>query len=93
MHQGLQQLTADILGEQAMLTKWALIASAFLLTIFGVFILPFLVPPQIITNISAANAVGFNNRVAVWAAAGMSLLATAILLRFPIAVRLPQSGT
>ena len=55
----------------------------FLLTCFGVFVLPFLLPPPVIAGVSAANAAGFNNKVAAVAAAILSFLILLKELRWP----------
>jgi hypothetical protein len=57
-----------------MLRRWPLPLGVLLFTCFGVFVLPFLLPPPIIEGVSAANAAGFNNKVAALAAAMLSLL-------------------
>jgi hypothetical protein len=48
-----------------------------LLTCFGVFVLPFLLPPPPLAGVSVANAAGFNNKVAAVATA---FCATAVFL-------------
>ena len=79
-----------ILGLMTLQKKWILPGvSAFLATAFGVFVLPFLLPPAPLTAISAANIDGFNNRVAVYAAAMISLGILLMALRLDLRLRLP----
>jgi hypothetical protein len=70
--------------------KWGLVGAAVLLVGFGVFVLPFLIPPPARAVMSVANSAGFNNRVAGLAAAWASLLALAAFWRFGAPIRLPQ---
>ena len=70
--------------------KWGLAGGAILLVSFGVFVLPFLIPPPVRAVVSVANSAGFNNRLAGWAAAWASLLALAAFWRFGLPIRLPQ---
>ena len=72
--------------------KWGLAGAAILLVGFGVFVLPFLIPPPVRPAMSVANSAGFNNRVAGLAAAWASLLALALFWRFRVPIRLPQSA-
>jgi hypothetical protein len=72
--------------------KWGLVGAAILLVGFGVFVLPFLIPPPVRPVVSVANSAGFNNRVAGLAAAWTSLLALATFWRFGAPIRLPQSA-
>jgi hypothetical protein len=72
--------------------KWGLVGAAILLVGFGVFVLPFLIPPPVRPVVSVANSAGFNNRVAGLAAAWASLLALAAFWRFSVPIRLPQSA-
>ena len=72
-------------------TKWLWLGgTTALATCFGVFVLPFLLPPAPIQAISAANTAGFNNRVAAVAAAvisvGVLLAAWRLRLQLPFAV-------
>jgi hypothetical protein len=59
---------------------------------FGVFWLPFLLPPAPLQAVSAANAAGFNNRVAVLAAGLLALLAVALSrsMRTPMHPPVPE---
>ena len=72
--------------------KWGLVSAAILLVGFGVFVLPFLIPPPARPVVSVANSAGFNNRVAGLAAAWASLLTLAAFWRFGMPVRLPRSA-
>jgi hypothetical protein len=74
------------------LVKWGLVSAAILVVGFGVFVLPFLIPPPVRQIVSVANSAGFNNRVAGLAAASASLLALIIFWRFRPPVRLPQTA-
>lgn len=56
---------------------------------FGVFWLPFLLPPAPLQAVSEANAAGFNNRVAVLAAGLLAVLATGQLMRLETTAMLP----
>jgi hypothetical protein len=60
------------------LRPWIFPGAILLLTCFGVFVLPFLLAPPVIAGVSAANAAGFNNKVAAVAAA---LLSAVVLLK------------
>jgi hypothetical protein len=57
---------------------------------FGVFVLPFLIPPPVRPIISVSNSAGFNNRIAGMVAAWTSLLAFVAFWRFLPTVSLPQ---
>ena len=59
-------------------------------TCFGVFVLPFLLPPPILPIVSAANVAGFNNKVAALSLACISLLVFLVSLREP---QLAQAGS
>ncbi len=72
--------------------KWGLAGAAILLVGFGVFVLPFLIPPVVRPVVSVANSAGFNNRVSGLAAAWASLLSLAIFWRFSAPIRLPQAA-
>ena len=63
-----------------------------LATCFGVFLLPFLLPPPVIQGVSVANAAGFNNKVAAVAAASMGLVVFLFKLRDSRPVLWKQSG-
>jgi hypothetical protein len=52
-----------------------------LATCFGVFILPFLLPPPYLAGISAANVAGFNNKVAALAAGASGTLVFFVAIR------------
>ncbi len=63
------------------LRRWIFPFSVLLATCFGVFVLPFLLPPPVIQGVSIANAAGFNNKVAAVAAALMSITVLLFQLR------------
>jgi hypothetical protein len=63
--------------------RWYFRLSIFLATCFGVFILPFLLPPPSLAGISAANVAGFNNKVASLAAAALGAFVFFAALRTP----------
>ena len=72
--------------------KWILLGTLdFLATGFGVFVLPFLLPPAPLAAISAANAAGFNNRVAIYAAAIVSIGVLLAALHLNLQFRLPST--
>ena len=56
-------------------------------TCFGVFVLPFLVPPPVLPIVSAANAAGFNNRIAAVSLACLSVVVFLVSLRKPVQER------
>ena len=71
--------------------QWILLGCATLAaTCFGVFVLPFLLPPAPIQAISAANTAGFNNRVAAVAAAVISVAVLLAAWRLDLRVPLPR---
>ena len=73
-----------------MRTKWLWLGgTTALATCFGVFVLPFLLPPAPIQAISAANTTGFNNRVAVIAAAAISVAVLLAAWRLGLQLPLP----
>ena len=59
-------------------SRWCIRFDLFFITAFGVFLLPFMLPPAAIQGVSAANTAGFNNKVAAVAAALCSLLVFAL---------------
>ena len=63
--------------------RWYFRLCIFLATCFGVFILPFLLPPPALAGISAANVAGFNNKVAALAAAALGAFVFFAALRTP----------
>jgi hypothetical protein len=63
--------------------RWYFRLCIFLATCFGVFILPFLLPPPALAGISAANVAGFNNKVASVAAAALGAFVFFAALRTP----------
>jgi hypothetical protein len=63
--------------------RWYFRLCIFLATCFGVFVLPFLLPPPYLAGISAANVAGFNNKVASLAAAALGALVFFAALRTP----------
>ncbi len=65
------------------LKRWAFPLSIFLLTLFGVFVLPFLIPPPYLAGVSAANVAGFNNKVSSLAAAVLGVIVFLVVLRSP----------
>ncbi len=67
--------------------RWYFPLFLLVATCFGVFVLPFLLPPPPLTGVSAANVAGFNNKVAALAAAALGTLAGLIALRSPSATR------
>ena len=72
--------------------KWILLGCATLAaTCFGVFVLPFLSPPAAVYAVSAANAAGFNNRVAEAAAGAITLAMLGAAWRFGLRVPLPTA--
>jgi hypothetical protein len=66
-----------------MLRRLTFPTSIFLLTCFGVFVLPFLLAPPAIAGVSAANAAGFNNKVAAVAGALLSVMVLLKEVRWP----------
>ena len=60
--------TAENLGP-----RWLRLTVFFLVAALLIFVLPFAVPPQGIASVSVSYLAGFNNRVAVFAAAGLSV--------------------
>ena len=72
--------------------KWILLGCATLaVTCFGVFVLPFLLPPASIDAVSVSNAAGFNNRIAAAAAGVIALTVLAAAWRFGLRVPLPSA--
>src|ERR1700761_6472 len=63
--------------------RWYFRLCIFLATCFGVFVLPFLLPPPPLAGISAANVAGFNNKVASLAAAALGVFVFFAALRTP----------
>ena len=63
--------------------RWYFPLSILLATCFGVFVLPFLLPPPYLAGISAANVAGFNNKVSSLAAAALGTLVGFVALRWP----------
>jgi hypothetical protein len=63
--------------------RWYFRLCIFLATCFGVFILPFLLPPPALAGISAANVAGFNNKVSSLAAAALGAFVFFAALRTP----------
>jgi hypothetical protein len=62
---------------------WGIRLALLLATCFGVFVLPFLLPPAYIQGVSASNLAGFNNKVAALAAAGLGTLTFLLALIWP----------
>jgi hypothetical protein len=63
--------------------RWYFPLCILLATCFGVFILPFLLPPPYLAGISAANVAGFNNKVASLAAAALGTFVCFAALSWP----------
>src|SRR3984893_11903954 len=63
--------------------RWYFPLCILLATCFGVFVLPFLLPPPYLAGISAANVAGFNNKVASLAAAALGTCVFFTALRWP----------
>jgi hypothetical protein len=63
--------------------RWYFPLCILLATYFGVFVLPFLLPPPYLAGISAANVAGFNNKVASLAAAALGTFVFFAALRWP----------
>jgi hypothetical protein len=63
--------------------RWYFPLCILLGTCFGVFVLPFLLPPPYLAGISAANVAGFNNKVASLAAAALGTLVCFAAFRWP----------
>jgi hypothetical protein len=67
---------------------WGIRLAILLATCFGVFVLPFLLPPAYIQGVSASNLAGFNNKVAALAAACFGTLVLLLGLRWPRSIGL-----
>jgi hypothetical protein len=65
------------------LKDWAFPVCILLVTGFGVFVLPFLLPPPYIAGVSAANVAGFNNKVASIVAATIGIAVFCFALQRP----------
>ena len=63
--------------------RWYFPLCILLATCFGVFLLPFLLPPPYLAGVSAANVAGFNNKVAALAAAALGTFVFFAALRWP----------
>lgn len=63
--------------------RWYFPLCILLATCFGVFVLPFLLPPPYLAGVSAANVAGFNNKVASLAAAAIATFVCFAALRWP----------
>ena len=72
--------TWDVKSE---LRRWVFLVSICMLTLFGVFVLPFLIPPPYLAGVLAANVAGFNNKVSALAAAFLGVSVLLVALRFP----------
>jgi hypothetical protein len=70
--------------------RWYFPLFILLATCFGVFVLPFLLPPPYLAGISAANVAGFNNKVASLAAAAVATFVCFAAVKWPR--RKQQSG-
>jgi hypothetical protein len=62
--------------------RWVFPLCILLATCFGVFVLPFLLPPPYLAGVSAANVAGFNNKVAALAAAALGTFVFFVGLRW-----------
>jgi hypothetical protein len=65
---------------------------ALLATCFGVFVLPFLLPPPPLQIISSANAAEFNNHIAIAVSILLAFVVLACAYRSGISVRLPEAN-
>ena len=65
------------------LKRWIFPLCVLLATCFGVFLLPFLLPPAPLAGVSAANVAAFNNKVAAVAAAVLSVFVFLFTLKRP----------
>ena len=74
------------------LKRWYLPVSIFFATCFGVFVLPFLLPPPYLPIVSASNAAGFNNKISALVAALLGVSAFFLFLRSPRLEAHPASG-
>jgi len=63
--------------------SWYFLLCILLAACFGVFVLPFLLPPPYLAGISAANVAGFNNKVASLAAAALGTFVCFAAIRWP----------
>src|SRR5580704_2111543 len=72
--------------------RWYFPLFILLATCFGVFVLPFLLPPPYLAGISAANVAGFNNKVASLAAAALGTVVFFVALGWPRANRERSTG-
>jgi hypothetical protein len=63
--------------------RWFFPLCILLAACFGVFVLPFLLPPPYLAGVSAANVAGFNNKVAALAAAAVSTFVCFAALKWP----------
>lgn len=62
---------------------WCVRLGVVVITCFGVFVLPFLVPPKPLMGLSAANLAGFNNSVAAIMAAVLGVAVFLVAWRWP----------
>ena len=76
-----------------MINRWAFALGMACATAFGVFLLPFLLPPTPLQAVSAANVAGFNNRVALLAVLGLVLLVLLVARRGHNCIPLPAVDT
>ncbi len=72
-----------ILPIQFGLKRWTFPFCILLTTCFGVFILPFLLPPPQVAAVSVANVAGFNNKVASLAVATLGIFVFFFSLQRP----------
>jgi hypothetical protein len=63
--------------------RWYFPLFVLLAACFGVFVLPFLLPPPYLAGVSAANVAGFNNKVASLAAAAVGTFVGIAALKWP----------
>jgi hypothetical protein len=71
--------TPYVINTQSPYFGLSILVAAF----FGIFILPFLLPPPYLAGVSAANVAGFNNKVASLAAAALGTFVFLAALRWP----------
>jgi hypothetical protein len=72
--------------------RWYFPLCILLATCFGVFVLPFLLPPPYLAGISAANVAGFNNKVASLAAAALGTFVGFAAFRWPQGRQVRRDG-
>ena len=80
--------------KQTPLRAWCIPGFILLATCFAVFVAPFIFPPPVRSTVSVANAAGFNNRLAVIAAATLAVttFVVAFLHKQSVATRIPAAA-